>query len=296
MTKRWCIKNLGIPHSRYYEWIKRQGIPNRHNGIIPKAHWILPEERRAVIRFCRDKIMEGYRRLTYMMIDKDIVFVSPATTYRILKASGLLNKWAKGTKNNKGRGFEQPFGPHAHWHIDIAYINILGTFFFLISILDGFSRMILHHELRTQMKEYDVEITLRKAKEKYPEAKGNLISDNGSQFISKDFKEYIRESGLKHIRTSIAYPQSNGKIERFHGTIKQESIRKSSYVNIKDARYQISEYIRYYNEDRLHSAVYYLTPMEVFNGNLKKRLAERQVKLDNARKRRIEIFNNRLSA
>jgi transposase InsO family protein len=255
LTKRWCIKHLGISASRYYEWLKRQGVPNRHNGIIPKAHWILPEEVKAIVEYCRDKIMEGYRRLTYMMIDKDIAFVSPATTYRVLKAADLLNRWAKGTKTNKGRGFVQPFGPHAHWHIDIAYINILGTFFFLISILDGFSRMILHHELRTHMKEYDVEITLRRAKEKYPEAKCNLISDNGCQFISKDFKDYIRESGLKHIRTSIAYPQSNGRIERFHGTIKKESIRKSAYTDIKDARNQITEYISYYNEERLHSAI-----------------------------------------
>ena len=124
--------------------------------------------------------------------------------------------------------------------------------------------------------------------EKYPDARPRLISDNGSQFVSKDFKEYLRECHLKHVRTSVNYPQSNGKLERFHRTVKEEAIRKQSYVSLEDARRQVDAYIRCYNEERLHSALYYLTPKEVFEGRMEERLAERQFKLDQAaEKRRI---------
>lgn len=155
---------------------------------------------------------------------------------------------------------------------------------------------MIHHELRENMRELDVENTLQRAIEKYPEAKPALITDNGSQYISKDFKEFIRERGLTHIRTSVRYPQSNGKIERFHKSIKEEKIRTTALLGIEDAKRQVAEYIRYCNEERLHSGIYYLTPQEVFDGKMEERFAERQWKLDTARKRRMRIVRERLSA
>jgi len=143
--------------------------------------------------------------------------------------------------------------------------------------------------LRARMQEYDVELVIRRAKEKYPEASATLISDHGPQYISKDFKTYIRESGLQHVLISAGYPQSNGKMERFYRTLKSEKIRQSSFVDISDARAQIQEYVTYYNEERLHSGIYYLTPKEVLEGKMKQRLAERQAKLDNARRIRREV-------
>lgn len=287
---------IGIGKSRFYDWQKRRGIPNKHNGKIPRKHWLLSEEVKAIVAYCEDKREEGYRRLCYMMIDENVAFVSPATTYRVLKKHDLLNRWMVPGKTTKGDGFQQPDRIHRDWHTDIAYVNILGTFFFLITVLDGFSRKVLHHELRANMKEYDVELTIQKAREKYPDADPIIISDNGPQYISKDFKIFIRESGLKHIRTSVRHPQSNGKLERFHKSIKTEKIRVSSFLNAKDAREQVSDYIRYYNEQRLHSAIYYLTPKEVFEGKMGKRLAERKEKLDTAREERCKKFQNRLSA
>ncbi|MBD3225430.1 MAG: DDE-type integrase/transposase/recombinase, partial [Caldithrix sp.] len=233
-NKKQLLRLLAMPKSRYYDWIQRQGQPNQHNGLMPKAHWLLPLERAAILNYCKDKMDEGYRRLTYMMLDADIAAVSPSSTYRILKEAGYLHRW-NAKKSTKGDGFKQPLKPHEHWHVDISYINILGTMFFLISVLDGASRSILQHELRTNMSSYDVELTIERAREKFPEARPRIISDNGSQFISKDFKEFIRHSKFTHVRTSVAYPQSNGKLERFHGTIKQEQIRKSSYLSVDDA-------------------------------------------------------------
>lgn len=295
LTTRRLIGMVGIPPSRFYDWVRRQGIDNRHNGRIPREHWLLDEERKAIIRYCRPRVLLGYRRLTYMMIDEDVVYVSPATTYRVLKAAGLLNRWAIPTATEKGKGFNQPQAIHQHWHTDISYVSILGTFYFLISVLDGFSRCVLHHELRAHMEEYDVELVIRRAQEKYPQASGALISDNGPQYISKDFKKYIKQSGLQHVLISAGYPQSNGKMERFYRTVKSEKIRHSSFVGIADARAQIDEYVRYYNEHRLHSAIYYLTPKEVFEGKMKQRLAERQEKLDTARRIRREAVRRAAS-
>jgi len=286
------IRMLGITRSRYYEWQKRKGVLNRHNGKLPKSHWILPYERKAIVDYCRHHLEDGYRRLTYMMLDWDIVAVSPSTTYRVLKEAGLLNRWPVKT-SGKGKGFVQPDAVHDHWHVDISYLNILGTIFFLITVMDGASRYIVHHELRTHMTEYDVEITIERAKEKFPDARPRVISDNGPQFLSKDFKEYMRLSGFTHVRTAPYYPQSNGKLERFHGTIKQEAIRKSSYISLEDARRQIEKYISHYNTKRLHSAIYYLTPEDILQGRTKQRLNIREEKLEQAR---LERYKMRRSA
>lgn len=286
LPQQWFIGRLGIQSSKYHSWVKRYERPNLHNGKIPRYFWIPEAERQRIIDYCRTRTEEGYRRLTYKMIDEDIAALSPSTVYRILKQKGLLLRWNPGKSGNKGKGFKQPGKIHEHWHTDIAYVNVKGTFMYLISVMDGYSRMILHHELRMNMNEYDVEITLQRAIEKYPDARPRLISDNGSQFVSKDFKEYLRECHLKHVRTSVNYPQSNGKLERFHRTIKEEAIRKQSYVSFADARRQVDAYIRRYNEERLHSALYYLTPKEVFEGRMKERLAERQFKLDQAAEKR----------
>ncbi len=209
---------VNISSSKYYTWTIRQGLPNNHNGKIPKDNWLLEWEKEAILSYAKDHTGEGYRRLTYMMIDENVAAASPSAVYRLLKLYGLLNKWNLTKKSSKGRGFEQPSGPHMHWHVDIKYVNYKGTFLFLISVIDGYSRYIVHHELRQNMQEFDVELTIQKALEKFPGNNPRIISDNGSQFISKDFAMYLKFAGLQHIKTSIAYPQSNGKIERYHRT------------------------------------------------------------------------------
>ena len=130
-----------------------------------------------------------------MMLDADLVAVSPASVWRVLKQAGLLSRW-KSKPSRKGTGFEQPLQPHQHWHIDVSYINLCGTFYYLCSILDGFSRFLVHWGLRESMREADVELILQRAKEKYSEAKPRIISDNGPQFIARDFKEFMRISGM----------------------------------------------------------------------------------------------------
>ena len=279
------ISWLSVAKSKFYSWIQRYGKANEHNASIPRDFWLEDWEHQEIIRFYLDHPLEGYRRLTFMMLDQDIVAVSPSSTYRVLKKAGLLKKW-NGKKSLKGTGFVQPLQPHEHWHVDVSYINLCGTFYYLCSLLDGCSRYIVHWETREQMTEADVEIILQRAKEKFPKARPRIISDNGPQFISKDFKEFIKLSGMTHVRTSPFYPQSNGKLERFHQTIKGECIRPKTPLSLEDARRIAGEYIEHYNEARLHSAIGYIAPGDRLAGRHEEIFKERDRKLEEARELR----------
>ena len=253
--------------------------------MVPRDSWLEEWEQQKIIEYYHANPLEGYRRLTFMMLDNDVVAVSPSSVYRVLKKAGLLEKWS-GKSSAKGTGFVQPQRPHEHWHIDISYLNICGTFYYLCSILDGCSRYIVHWEIRESMKEADVEIVIQRAREKYPEAMPRIISDNGPQFIAKDFKEFIRVVGMKHVRTSPFYPQSNGKIERWHGTLKKECIRPGVLLSLEDARKVVGEYVHHYNTIRLNSAIGYIAPVEKLNGRDKEIFEERDRKLETARSER----------
>lgn len=285
---------LGITASKYYNWQQRYGKANEHNALIPRDFWLEDWEKQAIIDFYLDHRSEGYRRLTFMMLDRDIVAVSPSSVYRVLSAADLLRRW-NGKPSKKGNGFVQPLKPHEHWHIDVSYVNICGTFYYLCSILDGCSRYIVHWELRETMTEKAVEIILQRAREKFPEATPRVISDNGPQFIAKDFKEFIRVAGMTHVRTSPFYPQSNGKIERWHKSIKHECIRPKVALSLAEAREQIASYITYYNGERLHSSIGYIAPKDKLEGREKQIFKERDSKLEAARdarkqKRREEKY------
>jgi len=279
------IRRIGIGRSKYYDWKNRYGKVNEHNAWIPRDFWLTDFERQAIIKYYHDNPLEGYRRLCYMMIDADIVAVSPSSVYRVLSNAGLLKKF-NGKKSKKGIGFVQPFKAHEHWHIDISYINICGTFYYMCSVLDGFSRYIVHWEIREAMKESDVEIILQRAREKFPDATPRIISDNGPQFISKDFKEFIRISGMTHVKTSPYYPQSNGKLERYHRTIKSTCIRVNTPLSLSDAQRLVTDFVDRYNNTRLHSAIGYITPKDKLHGQAETIHAQRDAKLAAAREAR----------
>jgi putative transposase len=276
---------LGIATSKWHSWKNRYGKANEHNAWIPRDHWLEPEEKQAIVDFHARYPLEGYRRLTFMMLDADVVACSPSSVYRVLSQAGLLERHSA-KPSSKGKGFVQPLKPHEHWHVDVSYLNIAGTFYYLCSLLDGCSRSIVHWEIRETMTEVDVEQIVQRARERFPGATPRIISDNGPQFIAKDFKEFIRVCGMTHVRTSPYYPQSNGKIERFHRTIKGDCIRAETPLTLEDARRIVARYVEHYNTVRLHSALGYVTPQAKLEGRDKEILAERDRKLEAARERR----------
>ena len=217
-----------------------------------------------------------------MMMDEGVVAVAPSTVWRVLHAAGQLRRrnWRE---SSKGQGFVQPLAVHEHWHIDISYINISGTFYYLCSVLDGCSRCLLHWELRERMLEADVEIVLQRTRERYPEARPRIISDNGPQFVARDFKEFVRVAGMTHVRTSPYYPQSNGKIERWHKSLKTECIRPGTPLTLADACRLVGRWVDEYNHVRLHSAIGYVTPAVRLAGQHGQIHRQRDARLEAAR-------------
>lgn len=274
-----------ITTSKFYDWKRRYGRLNEHNSFVPRDFWLEPWEKEAIISYRAEHLLDGYRRLCFMMLDENIVAVSPSSVYRVLKAAGLLRTWNR-TSSRKGKGFRQPEKIHAHWHVDMCYINICATFYYLFSIIDGYSRYLVYWEIRQSMSEADVEIIIQRAREHFPDAFPRIISDNGPQFISRDFKQFIRICGMTHVRTSPFYPQSNGKVERWTGTLRQECIRPRTPLSVEEARETVGEFVYEYNHVRLHSAIGYIAPANKLLGREQEIFDERSRKLDYARVRR----------
>lgn len=279
------VRWIGIHIGRYYEWGRRYGMRNSHNGHVPRDHWLAPWEREAIVSYYQEHPDEGYRRLAFMMLDEDVVAVSPSTVRRVLRQSGCMNP-APMTASKKGTGFVQPLQPHEHWHVDVSYLNLAGTFYYMCFVLDGRSRAIVHWDIREQMKAADIECIIQAGSEKYPGERPRIISDNGPQFISKEFKSFIRIKGMDHVRTSPFYPQSNGKIERYHQSLKSECIRPQCPSDLADAKRLVGNYVETYNDKRLHSAIGYITPNDMLLGRADAIHEARDRKLEAAREQR----------
>jgi len=287
------LKFAGIPQRTWREWQQRRDVETKHNNNIPRTYYLTPEEVSAIVAFCTENPLQGYRMLCWEMVDQNIAFVSCSSVYNVIKRYNLGKKWAEAEEMSK-QGFDQPKAVHEQWHIDFSYIKIHGSFYYFLGILDGFSRKMLNWRLCLNMEGINAEVLVAETKELYPEAKNpRLISDNGSQFISKDFAELLAFLELGHTLTSANHPQSNGKLERFYRTIKTEHVRRSAYLNYQDACIRMAEWIAYYNSQRLHSAIYYLTPNDVFYGRTSWRLAERKEKLHTAFIKRQEYWQTK---
>ena len=291
LSARWVLARLGVESAQFYRWTARHGRVNVHNGSVPREHWLAPWEREAILAYHDRHPLEGYRRLAFMMLDADVAAVSPATVYRVLRAAGRLDRWNP-KPSRKGQGFQQPRGAHAHWHVDVTYVNVAGTFYYLCAILDGYSRFIVHWELREAMRTADVETILQRARERYPAAAPRVISDNGPQFVARDFREFIRGAGMTHVRTSPYYPQSNGKLERWHQTLKVTAIRPTAPGSFAAAHRVIAGFVEHYNSHRLHSAIGFITPADKLAGREHEIWAARDRKLEAARERRRQQYQH----
>ncbi len=279
------LRWIGVDRGKYNNWVKRHQKENQHNACMPRDFWLTDRERKAILDYAQEHPENGYRRLACMMIDADVAAVSPSSVYRVLKEAGCLIPTDR-KPSKKGSGFVQPTRPHEHWHMDVMHINIVGTFFYMCSILDGYSRCVVHAEIRPAMTETDVEIIVQRAREAFPDARPRIISDNGPQFVSGAFREFIGRCDFSHVTTSPYYPQSNGKIERWQRSAREEALRPKTPLSLEDARRIIAEFIEYYNTVRLHSAIGYITPKDKLEGREKAIFAARREKRAAARKAR----------
>lgn len=291
-TVRRILKALGLSKARYRDWVKRaarDALTDRP-PMAALRDGILAEEKAAVIQYALAHPKDGYRRLTWQMVDADVAYLSPSSVYRILGEADLLSRWKR--SQSHGTAPAKPTRPHERWHTDLMYLRIQDTWYFLVTVLDAYSRYVVHWELLTTMRAADVQVVIQHALEQTG-ATPDVVTDNGSQFTAKEFKDLIRRFVFKHIRIRWYHPESNGLVERFHRSTR-EALGEAELRNLSQARELIGEWVREYNEERLHAGLGYLTPAEYYRGDPAARRAERDAKLTAGRERRRAINQARL--
>jgi putative transposase len=279
ISVRRLLKLYGISSSTFYGWSDGFSPTERFNPAKIRA-----KEEAAVLDFRKKNRDIGYRKFSWLMNDNNIAYLSESAVYKVLAKHNLLGRFSS-CKDSASKEYKnKPKHVHHHWHADIAYIKINGIFYFLIMILDGYSRYILDWELMPDMLGSSVEAVVQRAKQKYPKAKPMLITDNGCQFISLDFKRLLSNLEIQHVRTRRNHPQTNGKIERLNGTVKQEAIRTKHPTSFLDAVAFLENYVDKYNNHRLYAGIHFLRPADILN---KKALTTLKLRRRNLKKARI---------
>jgi len=285
------LRLYGISRSTFYGWDEAPfpKAPTRHNVLT-----VLPEEERAVVEFRQHHREIGYRKLTWLMNDADVAALSEPSVDKVLSKHNLLGPWQNQSAQPAQKEYQhKPTRVHEHWHTDIAYVKVKGVFYFLIMLLDGYSRYVLAWDLMTDMLHSTVEDFVQRARQKYPHGHPKLIHDNGSQFISRDFKILVSNLGIQQIFTRRNHPQTNGKSERLNGTVRQEALHIFCPGSYQEAWAIIESFVRAYNHQRLHAGIKYLRPADLFEGRAELILQKRRTRLQAARAVRTET--NRLN-
>ena len=185
-----------------------------------------------------------------MMVDKEVAYVSESSVYRILRESDLLYRWKR--PQSSGTAPPEPTGPNQRWNTDLMYLRVEDSWYFLVTVLDGYSRYVVHWDLLGTMTAAAVRVVIEDAVRRTG-ARPQLVTDNGSQFRARDFKELVREFALEHIRIRTYHPESNGKVERFHRSTR-EALRAAALGNLGRARGIIDRWVAFYNGRRLHAS------------------------------------------
>lgn len=208
-------------------------------------------------------------------------------------AAGRRSPGPLETKPPPGDGPAEPTRPHERWHTDLMYLRIADSWYFLVTVIDAYRRYVVHWELLASMTAADVRLVLQAALEQTG-ATPQLVTDNGSQFTGAEFKDLVRRFAFEHLRIRTYHPESNGVIERFHRSTREE-LSETALVNLGHARTIIAAWVVHYNEHRLHAGIGYLPPAEYDRGNPWARQAERQTKLARAREERRRRNQERLT-
>jgi len=300
LPKRVALKRLGIAPSTYYRWrrayerLGKRGLQDRSCG--PQLVWnrILAEERDTVIEQALKYPEESVRQIACLVTDTSGFSVSESTVYRVLKAKGLIQGYeVKGFPASTQYSYK-PQRINEQWQIDATYLKIVGWgWYFLISILDDFSRKILAWRLQARMDGAAFSEVVQDALE-WTELdtaplikKPRLLSDNGSGLVGKEFQNYLEAVEVKHILASPYHPQTNGKIERYHRSLK-ERILLIVHCYPWELTEEVGSFNTYYNSVRYHEALGNVTPDDVYFGRREKILtARRKLKNKTLVKRRV---------
>ena len=283
-SARQILSALGIPPTSFYRWVRQpeQPVP-KERAVRPAVPRPTPEEEAAVKEQALLHPRLGYKRLSWQMLDADVVALRPYQVYTILGQLDLIVRRPK-EPDQALRRPEPPRRPDEAWHIDLMYVCLSGRWYYLVDIVDGYSRFLVHWSLNTTMLAETVTITVQEALERLdpkPTEPPKLIHDHGSQFVSAEWRSVVQSCGIADIKTRVAHPQSNGVVERLHRTHREEASLDED-AGYHAALEQFGHWTRYYNHQRPHSALKYLCPIDYYRGDPEARLVGRSRKLAEA--------------
>lgn len=287
---------LGVARRTYYRWLKEEAwaraLPAEPVRPVQPFE-ALAEERQAVLDYARRHPELRHRELAWRMVDEDVACLSASTVYRILKEAELVCPWRRRSKRRRAEE-EKATRPNQRWVTDLMQLQVgAGTYYF-VSFMDEYSRYIVHHELlwgrdgvSTSLAAQAAIETLPRGEDGLPRERPEIQSDNGSGFIAREFLQVLGEHGLGHHRIHPHCPEENGVIERSFRTLR-EALDGEELRDLLTAERVLSRLVRWYNEERLHSALGFLPPAVVYRGGAEERKEERRRKLAQARHRRRE--------
>ena len=287
------VKELNVSKSTFYSWYNKflEGGPDALEDKKCRSTWNkIPESYRTkVIEVALDRSEDSPREVATFMTDNSGHFISESSVYRILKAVNLITSPNHILVKAANEFKDKTTRIHQMWQTDFTYFKVEGWgWFYLSSIMDDYSRFIIHHELCTTMKTPDVERNVEAALIKTGLPQGRrpkILSDNGSCYISEDIKAFMKEKGITQVHGAPNHPQTQGKIERYHRSIKNV-VKLHHYYSLSDLKKAIDEYIEYYNNERYHESLNNCTPASVYNGTNKIILEQRRLLKQKSMKQR----------
>jgi putative transposase len=293
---RRTLAALGIACRTYYRWLKEEAWSkaSASQAVKPvQPYEALPQEKKKVKTYALVHTELRHRELAWRMVDEDVAYLSPSTVYRILKSESLVQPWRRRSKRRREEN-EKAQRPNQRWATDLMYLQIGGRTYFFVSFLDEYSRYIVHHELLTSMDGFSVSLSAQAAIETLPKGpdgkpvdRPEIRTDNGSGYISQEFRLVLKENGLTQQRIKPHCPEENGLVERSNRTVR-EALEGEELTDPLAAQRILARIIRRYNEERLHSALGFLRPADYYRGNPKALHEARRQKLAQARHRRKE--------
>jgi len=298
---RWTLDKLGIPKTTFYRWYDRYlafgeaALKDRNSN--PGRVWnrIPDAVRQEIIDLALEETQLSPRELAVRFTDTRGYFVSEASVYRLLKVQDLITSPAFVVIKAADEFTDKTTAPNQLWQTDFTYLKVIGWgWFYLSTILDDYSRYIIAWKLCTNMKADDVTATLALALEASGCNRANvvhkprLLSDNGSSYVSGDLAEWLEDQGMGHVRGAPYHPQTQGKIERWHQTLKNRILLENYYLP-GDLENQIGAFVEHYNNQRYHESIGNVTPADAYFGR-HTAIIERRKKI-----KKLTIQNRRLN-
>ena len=298
---RRTLEKIGIPHATFYRWydLYHTGGPEALEDQRPKPDRVwnrIPDDvRERIIRLALDEPALSPRELAVRFSDTEGYFVSEASVYRLLKAHDLIASPAFIVMKAADEFKDKTTAANQLWQTDFTYLKVIGWgWFYLSTVLDDFSRYIIAWKLCTTMKAEDVTATLEMALDASGLDKAKvlhrprLLSDNGSSYVSDDLAKWMERHDMAHVRGAPYHPMTQGKIERWHQTLKNRILLENYYLP-GDLQAQIEAFVADYNHRRYHESIDNLTPADVYFGRGHTILLQRErIKRQTITQRRLQ--------